>query len=122
MASTSLSQFSKPVLEKELIRYKRKDDKAKEEARRMGAKLTTGGVGALVAVVSGVMMARFPRLQSFDKGGKVKTAPILGLVAFIGAIATEKGMSDGLEGTAYALTFPFLMNWGGRLNAQIPGG
>lgn len=125
MASTAVSKppsgVSTTTMWNELKRKERKEEKAKEEARRFSSKVTTAGVGAIVAVASGLLMARFPRLESFDKGGKVKTAPILGFVAFVGAIMSDKGMSDGLEGTAYALTFPFLAKWGGKLNAQIPG-
>lgn len=115
------AQVGKQAMWSELKRYKRKDEKAKEEARRYGSKLTTGGVGAIVAVLSGLLMSRFPRLKSFDADGRVQTAPILGLAAFVGALMSDKGTSDGLEGAAYALSFPFLAGWGGRLNAQLPG-
>lgn len=115
------ANVSKTAMWTELKRKDRREQKAKEEARRFSAKVTTAGVGTAVAVVSGLLMARFPRLQSFDKGGKVKTAPIIGLAAFVGAIVSDGSMSDGLEGSAYALVFPFLSGWGGRLNASLPG-
>lgn len=115
------ANVGKKAMWSELQRKQRKEDKVKAEQKKLTSTLTTAGVGGLTAVASGLLMARFPRLQSFDKGGKVKTAPILGAAAFIGALMTDKGMSNGLEGASYALVFPFLSNWGGRLNAQIPG-
>lgn len=103
----------------ELVRKERKEKAAKVEEKTMMARVTTIGTGAATATASGWLVAKFPRIASFDAAGKIQTRPILGAALVLGGFFADGYAADALSGAGMGLGLPFLSEWGGRLATQF---
>lgn len=113
---------SKDELYRKVITNERKDVKDKVMVNSFYGKLTNTGVGLGTAAVTGAILGNWPRLASFDAGGKVKTLPIFGAAALVGGFLTDGLLSEGLLGAGAGMTLPFIFSWGVGMGPKIPGG
>ncbi len=113
---------SRDAMYQEIVKQERKGAKDKVMETNFYGKLVNVGVGAGTAVVTGAIIGNWPRLASFDAGGKVKTMPIFGAAALVGGFMTDGALSDGLLGAGAGMTLPFLFGWGVGMGPKIPGG
>lgn len=125
--ATAISELKAPPgvsrdkMYQELVRKERKEKRAKVEEESMWGRVTTIGTGAAVATISGALVARFPRIASFDAAGKIQTRPIVGAALIIAGFFADDLGADALSGAGMGLTLPFLSEWGGRIAGQIGG-
>lgn len=114
---------SKDTLYQEVVRKDRAQKAAKEKEKKMErtffGTMYRAGSGLVIALLGGFMIAKFPRIKSFDAAGKVQTRPILAGAALVGAFVTQDEASDVLEGVAMGFGLPFMSEWGGKLASMI---